>query len=102
VALCNACKPTQLCDVCFGREMLGLRGQAAALGQTWGERVCRGEYQSLDEWPERAPRTLKIARRLVAALAADPRVLDELAAACSAGAAAWWRNRPVRYRRSRV
>jgi hypothetical protein len=31
-------------------------------------------------------------------LAADPRLVDDLAAACSQGAAAWWQRRPDRYR----
>ncbi len=75
------------------------RGQARVLGETWAERVCRGELREKEAWPEHEPKTMQIARRLVDALATDPRLLDQLAMACSAGAAAWWQRRPPRYRR---
>lgn len=54
------------------------RRQASALGQVWAERVCRGDLRQRD-WPAGEPKTLAIARRLVSALATDPRLLDELA-----------------------
>jgi hypothetical protein len=79
--------------------LVAKRGQAAALGQTWAERVCRGEYRRRDAWPQHEPRTIAIARRLVANLAHDSRLLDDLAIECNAGAARWWERRPATYRR---
>lgn len=97
MALCT-CKDDQLCEPCFGRELTAKRGQARTLGQCWAERVARRAKQHRDDsWPEGA-RALEIARRQVAPLARDPRLVDELALACLAGAAAWWAKRPERYR----
>jgi hypothetical protein len=92
------CDPAELCDACLGRERFAKRGMADVIGQCWAERVCRGEHQARAAWPEREGRTLAIARRKVAQLARDPRLVDELAAVCSRGAAAWWDRRPARYR----
>jgi hypothetical protein len=88
----------QLCDDCLGRELLAKRGQADVLGQCWAERICRGELRARDAWPTLEEKTLQIARRQVRSLAKDPRLIDKLAVACSAGAAAWWQRRPPRYR----
>lgn len=74
------------------------RGQADVLGQCWAERICRGELRAQPAWPQHEEKTLAIARRLVGRLAEDPRLVAELAVACSAGAAAWWVRRPARYR----
>lgn len=93
-----ACQPIALCVTCYGRELTAKRGQAAALGQCWAERVCRGEHRQREAWPTGEPKALTIARRLVSALATDPRLLEELARACDAGAAAWWARRPDGYR----
>jgi hypothetical protein len=71
---------------------------AGVIGQCWAERICRGELRAEPAWPERGEKTIRIARRLVASLSKDPRLLDDLAAACSSGAAAWWQRRPARYR----
>jgi hypothetical protein len=92
------CEPAALCERCFGRELVSKRGQAAALGQCWAERVCRDEHRQRDAWPAGEPKAIAIARRLVSALGSDPRLLGELALACDAGAAAWWARRPERYR----
>lgn len=97
VALCT-CLPDALCDRCFGRELMAKRGQADVIGQCWAERVARDPaHRGRASWPT-DDRALAIARRKVANLAADPRLLEELAAACVAGAAAWWVRRPARYR----
>lgn len=94
----HRCIDDQLCDRCYGRELLAKRGQACAIGQLWAERVCRGGLRAQPAWPEHEPKTLAIARRLVARLVRDQRLLDALARACSAGAAAWWQRRPAQYR----
>jgi hypothetical protein len=64
----------------------------------WAEHVARHpEHRAHASWPE-DERAAAIARRKVATLAPDPRLAGELAAACMAGAAAWWAIRPARYR----
>lgn len=97
MALCD-CAAEQLCERCFGRELAAKSGQAAALGQVWAESICRGELRAIETWPELAPRTLAMARRKVRQLGQDPRLLEQLALACSRGAATWWAGRPARYR----
>ena len=92
------CTEDQLCELCYGRELLVKRRQAGVIGQCWAERICRGELRARAAWPEHGDKAIRIARRLVGALAKDPRLLDDLAAACSSGAAAWWQRRPERYR----
>ena len=94
----DCCAPEQLCDRCFARALTAKRPQARVVGECWAERICRGAARGVAEWPERTDKTLRIARRLVGPLAKDPRLLDELAIACSRGAAAWWERRPARYR----
>ena len=71
---------------------------AEVIGQCWAERVCGGEHRAREAWPEREERALAIARRKVAQLGRDPWLVDELAAVCSRGAAAWCRD--PRQRRS--
>jgi len=92
------CVPAGLCPRCYGRELMAKRGQADVIGQCWAERICRGELRAREAWPEHDEKAIGIARRLVRRLAEDPRLLDELAAACNAGAAARWARRPARYR----
>ncbi|TMQ03602.1 MAG: hypothetical protein E6J90_31345 [Deltaproteobacteria bacterium] len=92
------CPDDQLCEHCYGRELVVKRRQARVIGQCWAERICRGELRAQAAWPEHGARTMRIARRLVGTLVKDPRLLDDLAAACSRGAAAWWERRPPRYR----
>jgi hypothetical protein len=93
-----SCPADQLCVACYGRELTAKRGQARVLGETWAERICRGELCQRESWPRGETRTLSIACRLVRQLGADPRLVAELAAVCDAGAAAWWTRRPERYR----
>ena len=92
------CTDEQLCERCYGRELLAKSRQARVIGQCWAERICRGELRAQPAWPEHSEKAIRIARRLVGTLVKDPRLLDELAAACSSGAAAWWQRRPERYR----
>ena len=92
------CPVEHLCDACYGRELTAKRGQARVLGETWAERVCRGELRLREAWPAREPKTIAIACRLVRHLATDARLVAELAAVCDAGAAGWWKRRPDRYR----
>lgn len=87
-----------MCEHCLGATLAAHRPQARVLGQCWGERVCRGELRARETWPTLEHKTLTIARRLVAPLATDPRLVEPLALACSEGAAAWWLRRPARYR----
>jgi hypothetical protein len=94
----SCCTRVQLCDRCYGRELITKRPQARVVGECWAERVCRGARRAQQAWPEHDEKTITIARRLVSALAHDPRLRDELAAACARGAAAWWQRRPPRYR----
>ena len=63
-----------------------------------GLAVYRVAFRQRELWPEHDGKTIRIARRLVGALAQDPRLCEELALACSRGAAAWWLRRPLRYR----
>lgn len=93
------CAAAALCSVCFARELLAKRGPAGAIGQVWAERVARAGYGDRQAWPAGEERTLGIARRLVAALAQDERLLEELALVADGAAAAWWERRPERYRR---
>jgi hypothetical protein len=94
----HRCTDDHLCAACYGRERLAKRGQAETIGQVWAERICRGELRAQPAWPEHEPKTLAIARGLVGQLACDPRLVEDLARACSAGAAAWWQRRPELYR----
>lgn len=95
------CPEDHLCGRCYARERFTKRGQADVIGQCWAERICRGALRAQPAWPEHGASGAKafaIARRLVRALSKDPRLLDELAQACNAGAASWWQRRPARYR----
>lgn len=92
------CSYAALCVRCYERELALRRPQARVIGACWAERVCRGEARRRETWPTEDPKTLAIARRKVAQLADDPRLLEAFAAACSQGAAAWWAQRPERYR----
>lgn len=94
----DCCASDKLCDGCYGRELVAKRPQARVVGECWAERICRGELRLRELWPEHDDKTIRIARRLVGALAQDPRLCEELALACSRGAAAWWVRRPLRYR----
>jgi hypothetical protein len=94
----DCCNSDRLCARCYGRELTAKRPQARVVGECWAERICRGELRRIADWPEDGGKAFVIARRLVGALASDPRLLDELAVACSRGAAAWWQRRPPRYR----
>ena len=94
----DCCASERLCDRCYGRELTAKRPQARVVGECWAERICRGELRAIAAWPEHGDKAIRIARRLVGALAKDPRLIDELAVACSHGAAAWWQRRPPRYR----
>jgi hypothetical protein len=94
----DCCATDQLCERCYGRELTAKRPQARVVGECWAERICRGELRRIAAWPEHGGKAIGIARRLVSALAKDPRLVDELAVTCSRGAAAWWQRRPARYR----
>jgi hypothetical protein len=91
------CSDNALCPPCFDRELADKRPQARVRGACWAESICRGELRARATWPE-DELTLTTARHMVAALARDPRLLDELVAACNHGAQAWWQGRPARYR----
>ena len=94
----HRCPDDKPCDACCAHQLRAAGPQADAIGQCWAEHVCRGELRARPAWPEHEPKTLAIARRKVGALARDPRLLDALAAICSAAAAAWWQRRPAAYR----
>jgi hypothetical protein len=81
------CRSAALRQACHGRELTAKLGQARVVGETWAERVCRGDHRKVAAWPQ-DDKALAIARRLVAQLAADPRLVSELARVCVSGAAA--------------
>ncbi len=56
-----SCPADQLCERCYGRELIAKRGQARVLGETRAERVCRGELWEKATWPEHEPKTMLIA-----------------------------------------
>ena len=68
------------------------------IGACWAERVCRGELRRQAAWPPHEGKAREIAFRLVRKLAKDPRLLEVFADECARGAAAWWADRPARYR----
>ena len=92
------CTEEFLCASCYARELFVKRGQANVIGQCWAERICRGELRAREAWPAHEGKAAEMARDKVRYLTRDPRMLEELAAACTAGAAAWWQRRPARYR----
>lgn len=98
-----SCASAQLCAGCYAERLLSARRQAAVLGQCWAERIGLNheELRAQPAWPEHGEKTIRIARRLVSRLTQDPRMIDELARACTDGAARWWERRPERYRVSR-
>jgi len=91
--------PAELSEHSYGRELFAKLGQAAEIGQSWAERICgascvrkrRGRSTTRGRWRSRDSRSRRFA-------SSDPRLLEPLARACSAGAAAWWERRPMRYR----
>jgi hypothetical protein len=92
------CPADQLCERCYSRELIVKSRQADVVGQCWAERTARHpEHRGRTSWPD-DERSRAIAVRLVENLAADQRLRAELAAACVAGAATWWRRRPAGYR----
>jgi hypothetical protein len=93
-----SCRQASLCLPCLADAIAQRGPQARTIGMMWAESICRGEHRGKKTWPTMAAKTLAIARRKVAALATDPRLLEPLALACSEGAAAWWRDRPAHYR----
>jgi hypothetical protein len=92
------CSPQTLCRFCYSYELKIKSGQAGVLGQQWCEAACRQDARCREAWPAGSERSLAIARGKVTQLAQDPRLLEELARACDAGAAAWWERRPARFR----
>ena len=80
------------------RELTSKHGQARVLGETWAERICGGELRQRESWPRGERKTLTIAIGLVAQRTSDPGLAAKLAAIGDAGAAAWWAQRPARYR----
>lgn len=92
------CRAELLCAGCYGHTVMGCREQARVTGEVWAEQVGRRpEHRGQASWPVDA-RALAIARRRCVPLSADQRVVDELAAVCLRGAAAWWERRPAGYR----
>jgi len=92
------CADAALCAGCYSRTLVVARRQARVVGACWAERTARRpELRAVDAWPD-TPKARAIARRLVAMLVRDERMLDELAQATLTGAAAWWARRPARYR----
>lgn len=97
MSLCT-CPPDALCPRCYGRELASKLGQARVQGAVWAEKVARDpKHRGHAAWPQ-DERALAMAAGKIAQLTADPRLRGELAAACVAGAAAWWADRPARYR----
>lgn len=95
-SLSTTCTAATLCERCLGRELVAKHPMAGVLGQCWAERLARTqrETRGRETWVS----DLDEARRLVASLGQDPRLVAELVVACDAGAAAWWARRPAGYR----
>jgi len=82
--------PTELPEPSHDRDLLTKRSQAVEIARGWAERICRGDLRARDAGPEHDAKALATARQQVAPLAGnDPRLLEDLARACSTGAAAW-------------
>lgn len=92
------CQPEALCEHCYQRDLAVACRQARVLGSVWAERVARDPaHRGHASWPD-DERALAIATRKVVSLSRDPRMREDLAWACAAGAVAWWGSRPARYR----
>ncbi|HEX3475734.1 MAG TPA: hypothetical protein VHT91_11960 [Kofleriaceae bacterium] len=79
--------PTELPEPSDGRDLPANLGQAVDV------------LRAREAWPEHDTKALAIAWQQVASHASnDPRLLEDLARACSAGAAAWWERKPMRHR----
>lgn len=98
VSLVCSCPRTELCDTCLAGAWDNLRGVAACRGDVWAESVAaRTKRSRLTPWPAHEGRAAAIARRKVADLTGDPRLLDRLAAELARAAARCW-SRPVEVR----
>lgn len=95
-SLSATCTATALCDRCLGRELVSKHPMADVLGQQLAERLARTQpsTRTRETWQS----DLDAARRLIENLGQDPRLREELAVACEAGAARWWERRGPAYR----
>jgi len=87
-----------LCDACVDDKFSYMCGTAAARGYGWGQEVATklgGRTNRLPPWPDFEGKARAIARRKVADLTADERLLERLARAC-------WADARRRYERLRV
>jgi hypothetical protein len=80
------CDP--MCDVCVGEHIAWHKGVAQCRGENWARAVAR-VIPIERPWPI-SERSRAIARRKVADLASDARLVDLLADEVLEGAARWW------------
>jgi hypothetical protein len=91
--------PTELPEPSHGRDLLAKRDQAAEIEPWRAERICRDDLRTREARSEHDEKALAVAWQQVASVASnDPRLLEDLARACSAGAPAWWERKPMRHR----
>ena len=77
-----------LCDACLEQHLQWHRGVAQCRGEGWARAIAN--VCPIDvPWP-RTERARQIARRKVADLASDERLLELLADECELGAERWW------------
>lgn len=83
------CPRDRLCDLCFQGAWENLRGVAATRGEVWADDVAR-RVRTRRPWPAYGGRTAAIARRKVADMTRDPRLLEDLAIELASWAARRW------------
>jgi len=95
----ECCSPDELCNIHLRRAFEGAKGLAYGRGDAWAERVAGrvGRAALREEWPD-TPKMRTIARRLVADLTQDKRLIEKFAACCAEQAAQRWRFMGRRWR----
>ena len=94
------CPREQRCGTCFDNAIMCLGGTASVRGDRWAERVARSRPDLLERpWPSHDGRAAELARKHVADLSADPRLIERFAAIASESAARRWRDLEVQRRR---
>ncbi len=88
-----------MCDACVEQHLKWHRGIAYNRGQDWARAIA--EVIPIDRpWPI-TEKMRAIARRKVAELASDQRLLEALADAVVEGASTWWQLELKQQRRTR-
>jgi hypothetical protein len=81
--------PTEVPEPSHDRDLRAKRDQAVEIESCRAEPIGRGDLQAREAWSEHDEKALAIAWQQVASRASnDPRLLEDLARACHAGAPA--------------